>query len=160
MAAAFGLADDELAVELVDKIMSDEIEGEYQPYFAHYLFEAIYRLGLRDRYTVKLLEQWIDPIKKCSKGLVEGFIAPDATYRFDHSHAWGGSPLYSLPKALSGLEILAPGMSELALDPSLLCFNKATVELFTPSGKLIVQIEKGKTPKITAPENIKIRLRS
>lgn len=160
LAAAFGLADDELAVELVDKIMSDEIEGEYQPYFAHYLFEAIYRLGLRDRYTVKLLERWIDPIKKCSKGLVEGFIAPDATYRFDHSHAWGGSPLYSLPKALSGLEILAPGMSELALDPSLLCFNKATVELFTPSGKLIVQMEKGKTPKITAPDNIKIRLRS
>ena len=45
------------------------------------------------------------------------FVKPEPTYRFDHSHAWGGTPLYALPKALLGLEIIEPGMAAISLSP-------------------------------------------
>ena len=158
LAAYVGVCDDACAKRLIEKIMSDEIEGEYQPYFAHYLLEAVYRNGLRDRYTRAILERWKAPVAECSKGLVEGFVVPEPTYRFDHSHAWGGTPLYSLPKALMGLEILSPGMRELRISPSLLGLSQATVELLTPYGKVRCSLREGEAPRVEAPKEMTVFL--
>ncbi len=158
LAAYVGICDDALAKELVRKVMDDEIEGDCQPYFLHYLLEAVYRLNLCNEYTLKIINRWKEPVRECSKGLVEGFLAPEPTYSFDHSHAWGGTPLYSLPKALTGLEIIKPGMKEIALSPSLLGLNNATAEVLTPYGKVICKMKAGEEPEIIAPEEIKITL--
>ncbi len=158
LAAYSGICDDALAKELIRKVMDDEIEGDCQPYFLHYLLEAVYRLGLCDKYTLKIIDRWKEPVRKCSKGLVEGFIAPEPTYSFDHSHAWGGTPLYSLPKALTGLEIIEPGMKRISLLPSLLGLDSATVELTTPYGKVVCELKDGEEAKITAPKEIKIKI--
>ncbi len=154
LAAYFGICDDELAKSLVEKIVSEEIQGECQPYFLHYLLEAVYRLDLREKYTLTILEAWKSRIKECPKGLVEGFVAPEPTYTFDHSHAWGGTPLYSLPKALTGLEILEPGMKKIRLSPCLLGLTHAKVELLTPYGKVVCETEEGKAPQIDCPNEI------
>lgn len=156
LAACFGVCNDETATRLIHDIMSDKIEGDCQPYFLHFLFEAIFRLGLREQYTVEVAKRWISPVKKCPKGLVEGFIVPEPTYRFDHSHAWGGTPLYSLPKALLGLEIIKPGMKEIKLSPSLLGYENATVELLTPSGKIVCTMQKGEVPQVKMPPETNI----
>lgn len=156
LAAYVGVCDDELARTLIGRVMADEIEGDYQPYFAHYLLEAVYRLGLREQYTLKILDRWKAPVRKCPKGLVEGFVAPEPTYHFDHSHAWGGTPLYSLPKALMGLEIEKPGMKELRLSPSLLGMDYAKTELLTPYGKVVLEMKKNKEPQITHPKEIAV----
>ena len=156
LAACFGVCDDDLGRELVRKIMAGEIEGEYQPYFTHYLFEAVYRLGLRESYTRELTERWIGPTKECPKGLVEGFVVPEPGYRFDHSHAWGGTPLYSLPKALMGLEITRPGMKEISLSPNLLGMGYAKTELLTPYGKVTLEMKAGEEPVITHPDEVKV----
>ena len=156
LAAYFGVCDDSLAKELIRKIMENEIEGNCQPYFLHYLLGAVYRLGLRDKYTVKIIDQWKAPVNECSKGLVEGFFAPEPTYSFDHSHAWGGTPLYSLPKALMGIEILEPGMKKISLSPSLLGLKSATAELLTPYGKIICKMEEGKQTDISCPQEIEL----
>ncbi|MBQ8408950.1 MAG: hypothetical protein IJY39_08810 [Clostridia bacterium] len=156
LAAYFGVCDDRLGRALVHKIMTDEIEGDFQPYFAHYLFEAIFRLGLCEEYTIKLCERWKAPIAECSKGLVEGFVTPEPTYSFDHSHAWGGTPLYSLPKALLGLEILEPGMKRIALSPSLLGMKRARVELPTPYGMLTLEMREGEKPLLCCPNEIRV----
>ena len=158
LAACFGVCDDDIARELVRKIMAGEIEGDYQPYFTHYLFEAVYRLGLRESYTRELAERWIGPTKECPKGLVEGFVKPEPGYKFDHSHAWGGTPLYSLPKALMGLKITQPGMKEITLDPSLLGFAQAKAELLTPFGKVTVEQKVGEKPVITHPDEVAVIL--
>ena len=94
LAAYFGICDDSLAKGLVRKVISDEIEGDCQPYFLHYLLEAVYRLRMCEDYTLKIINKWKEPVRMCSKGLVEGFVMPEPTYSFDHSHAWGGTPLY------------------------------------------------------------------
>jgi len=160
LAAYFGLCDDRTARQLIKKIMADEIEGDYQPYFTHYLLEAVYRLGLREEYTLKIIERWKKPVLACSKGLVEGFVTPEPTYRFDHSHAWGGTPLYSLPKALMGLEILEAGMKTIRLSPSLLGLEHATAELLTPYGKVICEQRNNQKPNITYPKEITVYLQN
>ena len=159
LAAYVGVCDSETAKILIEKVMTDECKGEYQPYFAHFLFEAIYKNGLRDKYTLKLLESWKPSMAECSKGLAEGFVKPEPTYIFDHSHAWGGSPLYSIPKALLGFEIKKAGMSEIELSPSLLGLKNARIELPTTYGMVICELEENENPVITAPKEIAVRIK-
>jgi len=156
LAAYTGVCGTERARELIRKIMTDECPGEYQPYFAHYLLEAVYRNGLREEYTLALLEKWKAPVAECSKGLAEGFVKPEPTYSFDHSHAWGGSPLYSLPLALTGLEIVKAGLSEIRLSPSLLGLREAYVEIPTPWGDVICRLKEGEAPVVTHPDAVKV----
>ena len=158
LAACFGVCDDETGRELVRKVMADEIGGDYQPYFTHYLLEAVYRLGLREQYTRTIVERWVEPTRACPKGLVEGFIAPEPGYGFDHSHAWGGTPLYSLPKALMGLRIDRPAMQSITLSPSLLGFGYAKTELITPFGKVSVEMKDGEAPVIHHPDGVTVRV--
>lgn len=159
LAAYFGVCDDETGRRLIHQIMAEEIKGDCQPYFMHYLLEAVYRLGLREQYTLPICERWKESVRHCSKGLVEGFIAPEPTYFFDHSHAWGGTPLYSLPKAVMGLEITKPGMEEITLSPSLLGLKYAKAELLTPCGKVVCEMKEGEDLHITHPKEVTVILR-
>ncbi|MBQ4526709.1 MAG: hypothetical protein II998_01420 [Clostridia bacterium] len=153
-----GVCEKKYQNSIIDKIMNEEIEGDYQPYFAHYLLEAIFKCNLTKKYTLKVIEKWIEPVKKCPKGLVEGFVAPEPSYRFDHSHAWGGTPLYSLPKALMGLEINKVGFKEITLSPSLLGFEFANVNLPTPYGMVELKLKKGEKPVVSHPDEIKVNI--
>lgn len=159
LAAYFGICNDEICKNLIDKIMSDKIKGDCQPYFMHYLLEAVYRLGLREKYTLEICNRWKEAVRDCPKGMVEGFVTPEPNYSFDHSHAWGGTPLYSVPKALLGLEIVKPGMKEITLSPSLLGLDYATVELLTPYGKVICKMSKGQECYITHPKDVIVSVR-
>jgi len=105
-----------------------------------------------------IVELWKEPVRQCSKGLVEGFVAPEPTYKFDHSHAWGGTPLYALPKALFGLKIAKPGMREIRLSPSLLGLRQAKTELLTPYGKVVCEMREGQEPIISAPKEVHVIL--
>ena len=154
MAAYTSICDQSTARSLIEKIMNEEIEGDVQPYFQHYLLEAIEKCGLKDKYTLQVIERWKQSIRDCNKGLVEGFFAPEPTYRFDHSHAWGGSPLYSLPKALTGLSIEEAGYKKIKLKPSLLGLKWARVEIPTPHGMIICEMKQGCKPKITVPDGV------
>ena len=158
LAAYFGFFDKAKCKALLRRIIPDKSMPEPQPYFCHFLLEAIYRNGLRDEFTLAVLEQWKAPVRECPKGLVEGFYKPEPTYSFDHSHAWGGTPVWSLPLALSGMEILEPGMKKLRFNPSLLGLNRAKVEIPTPYGMVKIKMEKGKKPIITAPEGVETEI--
>ena len=89
---------------------------------------------------------------------MEGFVAPEPGYGFDHSHAWGGTPLYSLPKALMGLEIRKAGMTEIALDPNLLGLGYAKVEALTPYGPVTLEMREGEEPAVRYPDGVNVIL--
>lgn len=156
LCALYGLCDDETGRRLLRKVVSDKEWGACQPYFMHFLLEAIFRLDLRDELTREVLENWKPPILACSRGLVEGFIPPEPTYSFDHSHAWTGTPLYSIPRALLGLDILEAGYKKIRLNPSLMGLDSAAIELPTPCGVITVEMKQGEDPIVTAPEGIEI----
>jgi hypothetical protein len=153
LAALFGVYPDPAA--LLCRTLDDHELGYYQPYFAHFVLEAVRRCGLCDRYTRPILEDWKEPIRTCPKGLPEGFY-PQSDYPFDHSHGWGGTPLYTLPMALSGLEILEPGMSRIRLRPTLLGLDSATVEIPFPAGMLRIEMKQGKDPVLTLPDGVTV----
>ncbi len=154
LAAYTSICDTETARSLIDKVMHDEIEGDVQPYFQHYLLEAIETHGLKEKYTLPVIYRWKQPVEECSKGLVEGFYAPQPTYSFDHSHAWGGTPMCSLPKALTGLTIEEPGYKRIKLQPTLLGLEWAKVEIPTPYGMIVCEQKQGEQPQITVPDGI------
>ncbi len=159
LAAYFGIFEREGCRELLHKVMQDKTLGLCQPYFKHFLLEAVERNGLREQYTLQIIEEWKEPTKACDKGLVEGFYKPEPTYSFDHSHAWGGTPAYSLPKALLGFEMVKPGFAQIRLHPSLLGLDAATVEMPTPYGMLTVTQKRGQMPHSTAPKEIEILMK-
>ena len=156
LCACFGLCDDETGRRILRKAVDDPAWGACQPYFKHFLLEAVFRLGMQKEDTLTVLEAWKAPVHACDKGLVEGFIAPEPTYSFDHSHAWGGTPLYALPKHLLGLELLEPGYRKIRLCPSLLGLDYASVEVPTPMGVLSVRMEKGKDAVLNVPDGIEV----
>ena len=154
LAASFGIFDRKTCQEILHKVMNDPDLGLVQPYFTHFLLEAVYRNDLREVYTRTILEDWKAPVLECPYGLAEGFHKPEPTYSFDHSHAWGGTPAYSLPLALSGLEIVEPGMKKIRLNPSLLGYEQASVEIPTPWGIISLAMKEGEKPVVTLPEGI------
>ena len=156
LCSLYGVCDDDTARRLIRKVVNEPEWGACQPYFMHFLLEAIFRLGLTDELTLKVVENWKAPIKDCPRGLVEGFIVPEPTYSFDHSHAWGGTPLYSVPRALLGLDILEPGYKKIALKPTLLGLDSAHVEVPTPFGVITADLEKGKAPAVTVPDGVEL----
>lgn len=133
--------------------LSDEL-GEVQPYFMHFWLEAIYRNDLRQEQTVPILSLWKEALTLCDKGLPEGFYKPTPTYAFDYSHAWGGTPAYALPLALSGLKLIEQGYKKIRLAPSLLGLETAHVEIPTPYGLITLDMKKGADPKISVPKEI------
>ena len=87
---------------------------------------------------------------------MEGFVAPEPTYGFDHSHAWGGTPLYSLPKALAGFEILEPGMKKVKISPCSLGFENARVEIPTTYGNIVCEVKKDGSFTLVHPNKITV----
>jgi len=154
LAAYFGFFGERTNRALLRRILSDDTLGEVQPYFQHFLLDAVYRCGLREEYTVKLLNQWKAPIAECPKGLPEGFFKPNPDYRFDRSHAWAGTPAYALPLALSGLKMLQPGFKKISLSPSSLGLESAKTEIPTPFGYIKISVEKSGKTKVDIPAGI------
>ena len=156
LASLYGLADEELAVDILERIIFNDELQDIQPYFMHYLLCAVRKYSLFDKYGMKLISRWSEVVRECDKGLKEGWIAPEESYSFDHSHAWGGTPVYQMPAAITGLEILEPGMKKLKFSPNLYGLEYAKINIPTEYGMIEFHAEKGKKAVINAPEGIKI----
>ncbi len=156
LAPLYGLCDDELAIDILERIIFDDTLQDIQPYFMHYLLNAVRKYNLFEKYGMKLLKRWIPVVNTCEKGLAEGWIAPEESYSFDHSHAWGGTPAYQMPMAITGLEILEAGMKKLKFSPKLYNLDFAEIEIPTEQGIIHFNAEKGKEAIIDVPDGIEI----
>ena len=154
LAAYFGIMEKEECAALLQRMFADETLGVVQPYFAHFLLEAVLRSGLRDEHTLRILEEWKAPVADCPYGLAEGFHKPEPTYQFDHSHAWGGTPAYALPMALTGFEMVEPAFKKIRFSPSLLGLDYAAVQIPTPCGLITVTQKAGEKPAYDIPDGI------
>lgn len=156
MVVACGICDGTRAAEITEKVLSDSGLPDYQPYFAHFVFQALWNTGLFDRFATSIFERWIPMVQACSKGLSEGWIKPCDDYVFDHSHAWGGCPRYWLPRALIGLDILEPGFRKISLQPRLTGIAHAEISVPTPFGIMAFDVNHGKIQILQIPKEIEV----
>lgn len=88
MALACGLPGEEQQPELLlERIIRGELPLRPSVYYMEYLFEAVERYGLWEKYAETLFRQWRVFRRD---GLRESWLAGD------YSHAWGASPAYWL----------------------------------------------------------------
>ena len=152
LAVLFDIAPKGKRIKILDYVAENLRKEEMQPYFYHFLLEAIYKEGLFDKYGLKIIRSYESIIAKCDKGLGEAW----EYIKCDCSHAWGGTPAYILKKAISGFEMIEPNYKKVKLSPNLYDLDYADFAISTPYGNIEINLEKGKEPIINSPEKIKI----
>lgn len=142
LAVLYDLADNKTAVKIMEKVIEDKTLSQAQPYFMHYVLEAIYKTSLFSKYGLSQIKRWARLVNECDKGLKEVFTGFDC----DYSHAWGATPTFQLPTKLLGLEIIEAGFKKITLKPNLFGLSFADISITTPFGLIKAQLDNtGKT---------------
>ena len=77
LAALYGLCSPEDARRIMRRLLDDRRMQEVQPYFMHFVLDAVAETGLFPEYGMDLLRRWIPSAEECSLGLAEGWYAPE-----------------------------------------------------------------------------------
>lgn len=152
LAVLFDIAPENRQAEIMDLILTDSSLITPQPYFMHFVLEALYKTNLFEKHGITQLMRW-KKLTEFQKGMQEGWFDVSG-YGFDYSHVWGGTPTYQLPSKLMGFEMIKPGFGEIKLKPNLFGLEFANIKMPTPYGYITVRLKKGLPPQINVPDEI------
>ncbi|MBQ7353244.1 MAG: hypothetical protein IJW54_04485 [Clostridia bacterium] len=152
LAVLYNICPEEKKREILSFVLKDLNKYEMQPYFYHFLLDALCKNDMFEKYGLELIKKYESLLNKCKKGLSEAWENMDC----DYSHAWGASPAYYLKKALSGFEVIEAGCKKIKLSPRLFDLSFANYELSTPYGKIEICHKKGEDVVIKVPDDIEI----
>ncbi len=153
LAVLYGLCDEKMCAPIMEKVINDDSLIDVQPYFMHFLLEALDAAGLFEKYGIAQLHRFDIQVNECKKGFKEGWGA----FVGDYSHAWGGTALYKLPQKLLGFKMEKPGFEEISLKPQLFGLKWAKVDMPTPFGMLTCIRREGEATVIQCPKELKDR---
>ena len=71
LAVLFGIAPKEKRKGILEHVVTDLTKLEMQPYFYHFLLNALYNEGMFDKYGLDLIRRYESLLQKCDKGLSE-----------------------------------------------------------------------------------------
>jgi len=137
--------------EVFEKLDSDTSLIQATFYYRFYLFRALKKVGLAERY-VDMLKPWDDMI---AMGLTTFAENPEPT-RSD-CHAWSSSPNYDLLATVCGIEPASPGFNTVKIEPNMGTLNNIEGEMPHPKGLIKVNLKKNKkgiTGSITLPTGL------
>lgn len=154
LAVLYGLCDN--PVEVMEKVMAEKTPFTLQPYFMHYLFEALTISGLFSKYGMTEIRRWKGIVDECEKGMKE--IWDSGNFSCDYSHAWGATPTYQLPSKLLGFTMKEAGFKSISLAPNLFDLDSAYIKMPTPYGYIECTLKKGEKPHISIPNGIKYEI--
>jgi len=139
-ASIMGILSDAVPAEkqqaLFEKLDSDLSLTQATFYYRFYLFRALKKVGLAERY-ISMLQPWKDMI---AIGLTTFAETPEPT-RSD-CHAWSSSPLYDFLATVCGVEPASPGFKTVKIEPHLGTLKKVKGKVPHPAGDILVEIEK------------------
>jgi hypothetical protein len=124
------------AVAVIERVLDDPALPEPQPYFQHYLFEALALAGIFSERSRAQLDLWRPMLSAPTGTLREMWTGGD------HSHAWGGTPLVQMSGRILGVEPAAPGWRSVRLCPHTLDLAWARGTVPTPLGDIQVAWER------------------
>lgn len=151
LAVLYGIAPENKRKAILEYVVTGLKKEEMQPYFYHFLLEALYKENMFEKYGLSLIRRYESLLEKCDKGLLEAW----EMFPCDCSHAWGGAPAYMLKKALSGFEMLEAGYKKVKLSPKLYDLDSADFAISTPYGAIEVKLLRDEKT-ITSPSEIEI----
>lgn len=149
LAIAYGIHPVDESEELLERIMTDASLIQPQPYFCHFLFDAICFIGKFNEWGYALMERWRGIIEEHPSSLKECWHCGD------YSHAWGGTPAYQLTRAVLGITPLVPGFRKIILAPCLGELEFVNGDVPTPFGMIHVDYKNGELG-VTLPHGVEI----
>ena len=139
------------ALELMEKILTDPALIQATFYFKFYLFQALHKTGMANRY-LEQLQPWRDML---ALGLSTFAEKPDPT-RSD-CHAWSAAPNYDFLATVCGIRPASPGFQTVTISPSLGPLNMVSASMPHPQGILSVQLEQSGdslSARIVLPDSV------
>ena len=112
----------------------DLTESTY--YFSFYLFRAMKKTGLADRYLAELA-----PWRQMLNDGLTTFAETPENPRSD-CHAWSAHPDFDLLATVAGIESAAPGFAKVRIEPHLGQLQHLTATLPHPSGPIRVKYQR------------------
>jgi alpha-L-rhamnosidase len=130
LAVAYEIAPPELAQTIMQRIMQDDALPRVQPYFMHFVFDALQQAGLFEQYGFQEIRKWKALLDEHPSSLKEGWNFGD------YSHAWGASPVYQFYTQVLGVTPAAPGFRQVRIQPHLGDLTWAEGTIPTPHGPI------------------------
>ncbi len=101
-----------------------------QPYFMHFVFDALSHAGLFERHARPQMARWT--IREETQSLLEMWDTGDL------SHAWGATPLYQMSARILGVTPASPGYRAIRIAPRPCGLSHAEGTVPTPRGDIRV----------------------
>lgn len=136
---------------LFNKLNTDPSLIQATFYYRFYLFRALKKVGLADRYT-QMLRPWEDML---AIGLTTFAENPEPT-RSD-CHAWSASPVYDFLATVCGVEPAEPGFRSVRVAPHLGSLKEVEGRIPHPAGIIEVKLKKsgkGLTGTVALPSSL------
>jgi len=141
---------------VMESVLDDQTLTQATYYFSFYLFEALRKAGLAERY-VERLEPWKGML---AMGMTTTPENPDPT-RSD-SHAWSAHPNYGLLATVLGVRPDSPGWRTVRIAPALGPLQRASGRVPHPLGDIDVSVSRsgpdGLHVEVTLPPGLSGRL--
>jgi hypothetical protein len=129
LAVLYDLAPHDLQAAIVEKVLAEKPLNT-QPWFMHWVFQAIDHAGLFDKYATPQMRRWrIVPETQSFREMWDGG---------DLSHGWCSTPLVQMSRCVLGVTPTAPGFKTLAIRPALGDLTWAKGIVPTPHGDVAV----------------------
>jgi len=129
LAVLYDLAPKTQHAAIVDRVMAEQPLNT-QPWFMHWVFQAIDHAGLFDKYGTEQMRRWqIVPETQSFKEMWE---------RGDLSHGWCSTPLVQMSSRVLGVKPTAPGFKTMEIRPLIGDLTWAKGVVPTPHGDVAV----------------------
>ena len=129
LAVLYDLAPQDLQPAIVEKVLAEKPLNT-QPWFMHWVFQAIDHAGLFDKYATPQMRRWrIVPETQSFREMWNGG---------DLSHGWCSTPLVQMSGRVLGVTPTSPGFKTLAIRPRLGDLTWAKGSVPTPQGDVAV----------------------
>ncbi len=128
LAVLYDLAPAERQAGILRRLLSADLNA--QPYFMHFVFDALNHAGLFDEFGAVQMRRW--KVDEATQTFREMWDAGD------YSHAWECTPLYQMSSRVLGISPGSPGFDEIRIRPVVCDLDWARGAVPTPHGKVEV----------------------
>jgi alpha-L-rhamnosidase len=153
LAVLYDIAPKARHAAIMDEVLKGA--GNIQPYFMHFVFEAMAQAAGFDANAVGQMRRWDAMMAEHPSSLKEMWNSGD------YSHAWGGSPGYQMSSKILGIMPMDAGFSNVCIRPQTCGLAWAKGLVPTPMGQVGVEWQRDSrrlAMNISLPKGMKGRL--